>query len=304
MKGIKFYIVDVFTNTKYGGNQLGVFIDFEDTLSDAEMLAIARELNFSEVAFIKKQFSNSEFGVRIFTPEYEVPFAGHPSLGTAYVISNCLLSSSEEKLVLKLKHGDINILLASPSAPDKSVYTMLQSQPEFGLDFTSQAIAEGLGIDINIIDPLPILQISTGLPYIIIPIKNLESINSLVLQEDKLHEFLMSNGLFKTNNVSGLTTSLLFVTHETHNPNNDYNVRMFCLENGKIVEDPATGSANGCLLAYLLKTQKNATNLTVEQGYQINRNSTLYLNGTLKEGIYQLEVGGQVVPVSEGIWSV
>ena len=96
MTEIEYYLVDVFTTQKYGGNQLAVFVDFENQVSTENMLKIARELNFPEITFIKKSHNNEKFDVRIFTSEYEVPFAGHPSLGTAFIISKYLLPKPKD----------------------------------------------------------------------------------------------------------------------------------------------------------------------------------------------------------------
>ncbi len=117
MTEIEYYLVDVFTSLKYGGNQLAVFVDFENKVSTENMLKIARELNFPEISFIKKSHNNEKFDVRIFTPEYEVPFAGHPSLGTAFIISKYLLSTPKKSIKLNLKHSSIRIVFEGSSAP-------------------------------------------------------------------------------------------------------------------------------------------------------------------------------------------
>ena len=151
----------------------------------------------------------------------------------------------------------------------------------------------------------PIQEVNTGLPYLIIFLKNLESIGNLKLNADSVEQFLKQEKLFKSNNPRGLTTSLFFVTKETVEKQNQYHTRMFVLEGDAIWEDAATGSANGCFLAYLLKHDDNPSqSAIVEQGYEMGRKSILYLDGILKENEYILKVGGQVVPVSEGIWSV
>jgi trans-2,3-dihydro-3-hydroxyanthranilate isomerase len=109
MKGIKYYIVDVFASNKYEGNQLAVFVDLDNRLSDAQMQRMAREINFAETTFIKTLKRHERCGVRIFTPEHEVPFAGHPSLGTSYIIAKFLLKEIKSDLILELPIGDIPI---------------------------------------------------------------------------------------------------------------------------------------------------------------------------------------------------
>jgi trans-2,3-dihydro-3-hydroxyanthranilate isomerase len=302
---IEYYIVDVFTSLKYGGNQLAVFVDYDNIVSDENMLSIARELNFPEITFIKKNDNDTCFDVRIFTPEYEVPFAGHPSLGTAFIISKHLLPNPKERVILNLKHSKINIDVTSVNDIDNSHFIMEQATPEFIGSYKHQDIANGLGIELNALDNnKTIKEISTGLPYIIIPVVSLEDINQIKLDSKKVIDFLIDNRKHKTNSITGLTTSLFFVTKETVEKSNNFNARMFCIENGNLIEDAATGSANGCFLAYLLKTGSNTILATVEQGFQMNRKSYINLIGALKNENYSIKIGGQVVEISKGTWKV
>ncbi len=305
MKELTYYLVDVFTNTKYGGNQLAVFIDYENLASDNDMLQIARELGFAEITFIKKNHGDQKFDVRIFTPEYEVPFAGHPSLGTAYVISKYLIPSPKEKLTLSLRHADINIALSNTQDIESCLFTMTQASPEFISDFSHKEISEKLDIDLSLINTsLPIQEITTGLPYIIIPIKNIESINKIELEAKRTINFLIEEKKHKSNSSTGLSTSFFFFTEETVDKENDYHTRMLLIENGVYIEDAATGSANGCFLAYLLKNINQTISVTTEQGFQMDRPSYLKLNGNISNGNYTIKVGGQVVSVGSGKWNI
>ena len=304
-KEIEFYLLAVFTSQKFGGNQLAVFIDLEDEVSTENMLSIARELHFPEITFVKENHHNEKFDVRIFTPEYEVPFAGHPLLGTSFVISKYLLPSPKESIVLNLKHSNIRIDLTSMNDIDKSDFIMEQTEPEFITTYRSQEIADGLDIDVKVLDlQQPIEEISTGLPYIIIPVRSLESINQVQLDSRKVIEFLTQKKKYKTNSITGLTTSLFFVTEETFEKSNSFNTRMFCIENGDLIEDAATGSANGCFLAYLLKNKSSEISAIVEQGFQMGRKSYIQLEGKLKNNIYSIKIGGQVVDLSRGKWQL
>jgi trans-2,3-dihydro-3-hydroxyanthranilate isomerase len=303
MQKIKFYIVDVFARNKYEGNQLAVFVDLENLISDSLMQAIAREINFSETSFIKKDKGNQRFVVRIFTPEHEVPFAGHPSIGTSYVISKFLLKEPKSKLILELVHSDIEISVLQPDNIDESTLFMTQAQPEFRNTFSHAEISSELGIDINYLDTsLPVQEISTGLPYIIIPLKNLEAIEKLNLSYSSFQKFLETRKKYKTNSATGHSTSLFFFTKETYEKGNNFNSRMLLLENNKLSEDAATGSANGCFLAYLLKYVDKKIIATVEQGFQMNRKSYLYLEGEVVNDKYLIQVGGKTKLVSEGTW--
>lgn len=305
MPELTYYLLDVFTSKKYGGNQLAVFIDFENSASTEQMLAIAKELNFPEITFIKSNTNNQEFEVRVFTPEYEIPFAGHPLLGTAFVISKYLLSTPKKRIALKLAHATINIDLNAINDVDNSLFTMTQSAPQFLATYSHQEIIDGLGIESAILDvQKPIEEITTGLPYIIIPVINLTALNRIKLNAQTVINFLTMINRYKSNSDTGLTTSLFFVTSETAEQVNNYSGRMFCVEHENLVEDAATGSANGCFLAYLLTHDAQNISATVEQGFQMKRKSYIHLDGTLKNSQYHLRVGGQVVCLSKGRWGI
>ncbi len=124
------------------------------------------------------------------------------------------------------------------------------------------------------------------------------------MNAEKVERFLRQENLFKSNNPRGLTTNLFFVTSETEEEQNSYHTRMLVLEDGAIWEDAATGSANGCFLAYLLQHEHPAQTAVVEQGFEMGRKSILYLDGERNENKYTLKVGGQVVPVGSGLWSI
>lgn len=310
MPGIQYYIVDVFASNKYEGNQLAVFVDLADQVSEDLMQQIAKEINFAEITFLKATRDNQRFAVRIFTPEHEVPFAGHPSIGTSYVIAKFLLADSgtasvPESLVLELAHSNIAISIQQPDNIDESVIFMRQAQPEFRELFTHAEVADELGISPDQLDPtLPIQEISTGLPYIIIPLVNLKAMENLALRYDTVRDFLLKRKKYRTNSATGHSTSLFFFTSETYETGSTYNTRMRLLENGRLSEDAATGSANGCLLAYLLHYQGGPIEATVEQGFQLDRPSYIYLNGTLQDGHCELNVGGRTHLIAEGIWHV
>ncbi len=305
MNKIQYYLVDVFTDTKYGGNQLAVFVDYENKVSDTEMLAIARELNLAEITFVKSNINEERFEVRIFTPEYEVPFAGHPSLGTAYIISKYLIKEPKKEIILTLEYADIRIQLNNLKALENCQFKMKQAQPIFYKTYNHSEIAEALELEIEIFDTTKVIEeVTTGLPYIIVPIKNLEGIDSIKLKAESYEQFLLKNKLHKTNHPSGLSTSLFFVTKETIDIKSTYHARMLLFEQGKITEDAATGSANGCFLAYLLKHQSKTIKARVEQGFKMGRKSYIYLDGNLTKNDYEIFVSGQVVEVGFGHWNI
>ena len=305
MPKINFYIVDVFAPKKYTGNQLAVFFDLEQQLSANQMLQVTREINFAESTFITSIEEDGSFGVRIFTTEYEVPFAGHPTLGTAYIIAKKLLAPPSNEVILRLKKGDIRVQIGESENIEGSRFTMQQAQPDFGAIFDAELVSKALQLPILDFDTtMQIEVVNTGLPYLIIFLKDLRAIKKLKLNSEKVAHFLRSQKLHKENRPTALTTSLFFVTKETKDKQHQYHSRMFVLEGDNIWEDAATGSANGCLLAYLLKNERSEVSAIVEQGYEMGRESLLYLDGVLTENEYILKVGGQVVPISEGTWSI
>ncbi|MBO0939184.1 PhzF family phenazine biosynthesis protein [Fibrella sp. HMF5335] len=310
MTTLPFYIVDVFASSRYEGNQLAVFVDLADELADDRMQAIAREINFAETTFVKADNGGGRFVVKIFTPEHEVPFAGHPSIGTSYVIAKFLLPDVPVRLVLELAHSQIDITILQPNAIDDSVLFMRQAQPEFREQLPHAVVADELGISLDQLDESwPVQEISTGLPYIIIPLKNLAAMNELTLDYTSFRGFLEKRNKYRTNSSTGHSTSLFFFTTETYEPASSFNTRMRLIENEVVSEDAATGSANGCFLAYLLRYQRNlrpgdVINATVEQGFQINRKSYVYINGRFQHDRYELNVGGHTKLVAAGSWFI
>ena len=178
---VEFFIVDVFARQKYEGNQLAVFLDLDNLISEDQMLQMAQEINFAETTFIKQILEDNHFRVRIFTPEYEIPFAGHPCLGTSYIISKLLLPQNPkpDKIFLDLMHSCIEIQLPKEGS---ETFFMLQAPPEFRQLFPTELISQVLNIPQRAIHPtLPIQEITTGLPYIIIPLNDLNSIENIQL---------------------------------------------------------------------------------------------------------------------------
>lgn len=292
---LDFSIVDVFAEQKYQGNQLAVFHS-ANGLTDEQMLRIAREIGFQESTFILSDKAvEGAYDVKIFTPEYEVPFAGHPTLGTAFI----LMKESDSEVILNLKVGKVPVCL------ENEILWLEISNPTFGETFTAD-IAPLLGIKPEDIDEtMPIQLVSTGLPYLIIPVKTLRAVQEMRLEDVAIKEWLTENKLYKTNSPDGLTVAFFAFTDETHAQVNHLHARMFCLENDKIVEDAATGSANSCLLAYLLKHELPMVHKLVEQGYEMKRPSLINIKGELnQEGHYKLQVGGKVQLVAQGKWFV
>ncbi len=186
MKKLPFYILDVFTEKKYAGNQLAVFRRAAGIPSE-QMQSIAREINFSETTFIlSDEKNNGGYDVRIFTPKEEVPFAGHPTLGTAYIIHSKILQGLSNDVILNLKVGKI------PVAFTQDGYCwMKQIQPTFGQQHKPAILASILGIDVSEIDEhFPIQEVSTGLPFFIVPLKTLTTLKRVKVDKERYFDLI------------------------------------------------------------------------------------------------------------------
>lgn len=288
MTRVGFHILDVFAEKKYAGNQLAVFRN-ASAISRDEMQRIAREINFSETTFILSNEPNhGGFDVRIFTPKEEVPFAGHPTLGTAHVIHDFILHGSTDEVVLNLKVGQIPVTFSEDG------YTwMRQMQPIFGQQHEPEALANILGLDLNDIDlRYPIQEVSTGLPFFIVPLKSIASLKKAQVELQKYF------GYIKNTEAKGI----LIFCPETHEAHNNISVRVFVDYFG-VPEDPATGSGNGCLAGYLVRYRyfgNDSINIRSEQGYEISRPSLLLLKAEQNGENINISVGGRCVTVAQG----
>jgi trans-2,3-dihydro-3-hydroxyanthranilate isomerase len=288
---LKFFIVDVFAERKYSGNQLAVIIN-AGKLPDRDMQSIAREMHFSETTFVtSNKIRNRGYDVRIFTPAMEVPFAGHPTLGTAYVIHKKVAKSKDLMITLNLKVGQIPVTFSRLN--NDEVLWMKQISPTFGTILDKETMAKVLNLNVEDIDGrFPIEEVSTGLPAIITPLKNLKAVKRAKIEEGRYLELIKVLD----------SKAILVFSPETYNSQNDLNVRFFADYYG-VREDPATGSANGCLAAYLVKNKyfkKNKIDIRVEQGYEIDRPSLLYLKSESHGGKIDVNVGGKAIIVAEG----
>jgi trans-2,3-dihydro-3-hydroxyanthranilate isomerase len=286
-----FYIVDVFTPKKYSGNQLAVII-LSKTISNKKMQQIAQEMNFSETTFLlNDNDQDNSFDVRIFTPKTEIPFAGHPTLGTAYVIKEEIIRKPIKEIFLNLKAGKIPITFESNEK--NSVLWMKQLDPIFGETYDSSKISKILGIRKNEVDErFPIQNVSTGLPTIIVPLKALKTVKKVKVNTNEYLDF--------TENI--IAKTFLIFCSETYDQENDLNVRFFAGHYG-IPEDPATGSANGCLAAYLIKNNyysNEKIDLKVEQGMEIDRPSLIRIRAHKKNNKIDIYVGGEVKIIAKG----
>ncbi len=294
MKRLTFYILDVFAPEKYSGNQLAVIPDAAK-LTAEEMQKIAGEMNYSETTFIvsgKKE--DNGYDVRIFTPGQEVPFAGHPTLGTAYIIQQEIINKPVKKVKLNLKAGQISVTFKYDSKGLPNIVWMKQNEPEFISTPEPSVLARVLNLDMDDIDTrFPVQEISTGLPFILVPLKNRTSVKKARIDLAKYTELITETQ----------AKAIFVFSPKTYSKDNDLNARMFADYYG-ISEDPATGSANGCLAAYLVKHRyfdSASIHVRVEQGYEMGRPSIIHLRAEEKDDGIEVKVGGQVILVAKGL---
>ena len=283
-KGFDFIQVDVFTHTPLEGNPLACFPQASG-LSDLQMLAIARELNHSETTFVLPATSGGDAKVRIFGPQNELPFAGHPSLGTAFVMA--MTRPGKTSLVLEENVGPIPITLERRA--DGMFVEMTQNEPVFGAKADPKMLADALGFGVDEIDSRYAPQmVSTGSNFLILPLKSVSTLAKLTLghQLPPEQRAIFRGGIYYV------------VTGEP-----EIESRLL----GANSEDPATGSAVGCAAAFLIQNgiRKSDERIAVKQGRFVNRPSILYIRAGMVNGkATNVRVGGYVVEVMRGRFTV
>lgn len=295
---------DVFTSKPLEGNSVAVFYDARG-LSDVEMQAIARETNLSETTFVFPRDAVLErkggVRVRIFTVQEELPFAGHPTLGTAFALRG---ESGAKEVALELNVGKVPVRFEDEpekDGPEKDepekdepgslVFgEMSQIDPVFGVQHDYDAVAQATGLDPNDFDrSLPIETVSTGLSFTVTPLKSLAAMQRMHVNVAHATEYLEKhNGKF-----------FYFVSRETADPAAGLHARMF-FYNG---EDPATGSAAGCTAAWMVKhgVAKSDERILIEQGVEMQRASRIFVRAA-REGdrVVNVRVGGHAIEVMRG----
>jgi len=286
----EFHIVDVFARERYAGNQLAVVTDAGD-LSGAEMQAIAAEIDFSETTFVTGDPTGEGWPVRIFTPAEEVPFAGHPTLGTASVIRQHIADGTPDTVSLHLEAGALPVDVRDRDGTE--TLWMHQQSPEFGERLPGDRAAGVLGLSPDQLDrDWPVQVVSTGLPAVIVPLTDREALTAIELDSGAYSDLVERRK----------AKLVLAVCPNPRGADNDLAVRMFA-PRLDVPEDPATGSANGCLAAYLSRQGYLGTprvSARVEQGFEMGRPSLLYIAAEPSGDDIAVEVGGRVVSVARG----
>ena len=297
----KFIQLDVFTQTALAGNPLAIFPDARG-LTDAEMQALAREMNLSETTFILPRDAATEARegkkVRIFTVETELPFAGHPTLGTAlYLYASESNSKKSAGITLDLKAGKVPVRFTANSENagrdrvDGQVFgEMRQRDPEFGATFSREEVARVIGIAADeISSEWPIQAVSTGLTFTILPFRNQKALSGVKFTSAQASEFLKSSG----------ANFFYFLCPEWRERRLEARARMFFYGG----EDPATGSAAGCAASWMVRlgVANSDEQVLIRQGVECRRPSEMYVRARREgERVTNVRVGGYAVEILRG----
>ncbi len=282
-----FVQLDVFASRPLEGNQLAVFTDARG-LGDAEMQAVAREMAFSETTFVLPRPGSPAGGptrVRIFTVSEELPFAGHPTLGTASVLRG---AGGAREVVLELGVGPVPVTFED--RPEGAFGEMRQRDPVFGATYSREEVARALGVGPDALDPaLPVQTVSTGLAFAMVPFRSLAALSELRVDWGRLDAWL-----------AGRDAKFPYlVSRETVDPGARLHARM-CFYGG---EDPATGSAAGCCAAWMVAhgVASPDEQVVIEQGLEVRRPSRIFVRAGRRGGaVGDVRVGGYVAEVARG----
>ena len=280
---------DVFSSKPLEGNSLAVLSDGRG-LSDVEMQLVAKEMNLSETTFIFPRDAGVErergVRVRIFTVEEELPFAGHPTLGTAFFLRG---NTGAKEVVLELNVGRVPVRFENSNG-EPAFGEMTQIDPEFGQRHEVEAVARATGLSVGDFDSnFPIQTVSTGVPFTVVPLKSLAVAQNLRVDAQRAAEYLEKTG----------GKFMYFVTRETVDPAAGLHARMI-FYNG---EDPATGSAAGCTAAWMVAhgVAQPDQRVLIEQGVEMKRPSRISVRASRSDNrIVNVRVGGNAVEVIRG----
>jgi trans-2,3-dihydro-3-hydroxyanthranilate isomerase len=293
-----FVQADVFTATPFGGNQLAVFTDGRG-LSAEEMQTLTREMNFSECTFVlPPEIPGALKRIRIFTPGTELPMAGHPTVGTTYVLvqrGDIPLTGDVTEAALQLGIGLVQVAIARGDGGAGFVW-MTQRPPEFGaVREDREAVAAAVGITAaDLADSLPIQIVSTGLPFLFVPVRSLAAIHQCRPDRAALRSLFVDDPVM-----------VYMFTTETDSSDVQLHCRMFGPHVAEVPEDPATGAAAGPLGAYVAQyavlPRRPDLHFILEQGVEMGRPSRIHVEVTTQASEFQrIRIGGQAVIVGEG----
>ena len=326
---LDYFVVDVFTETPLAGNPLAVVLN-TCGLTTEQMQAIAREFNLSETTFIERRSAEVERAegvrVRVFTTQEELPFAGHPTLGTASVLKMIAPETLQgDTVTLALKVGPVPVRFAPDAADRAAIFgEMTQREPEFGAELDAAEVAPLLGLAFDDLDPaLPPQVVSTGAPFALVVLQSMEALARLKVDQEKAPAWLRQrggrwfyvlapalvqnengakhqneNGAKHQNENGAKRQNEDSAKHQNQNPTK-WCARMQFYGG----EDPATGSAAGCAISYLVarNATPSGTRVHVRQGVEMGRPSDLYLSAKKDFArVTDVRVAGSTVLVAKG----
>ena len=292
---LPYRLCDVFTATPFQGNQLAVFED-AGGLTAAEMQKLANETNLSETTFVIRREAEIErregIRVRIFTTREELPFAGHPTLGTAATIRSFFPEySGAELIVLDLSVGKIPVRFAAGKGQGSAPYgVMTQAKPTFGSLHDPAKAAAALGLsESDLLPGVAPQTVSTGLAYCVVPLRTLEALGRLQIPQRDATAYL-----------AGMGARFFYCLASLPGEPAAWQARMQFYKG----EDPATGSAAGCAISYLVQHRlvESGQEIHLRQGVEIGRPSDLYVSAIRSlDEVGDVKVGGSTVPVAKGL---
>jgi trans-2,3-dihydro-3-hydroxyanthranilate isomerase len=285
---IPFYIVDVFSERKYAGNQLAIFLDAEN-LSEEKMQQIAAEINFAESTFIvKTNLDAATAQIRIFTPAKEMQFAGHPIIGTSWVLMNKVFNTNNQSCTVTVPIGAI------PVYQVEDLVWLEAAQPEFLDVFSKEDFAAFSNLETADFDNrFDIQEVTTGSAFVIVAVKDKKTLEKIELEKIKTEKWLEDH-------CQTAHMALYFFCLEGKNLSS----RMLCIEKKQLIEDAATGSASSCLQAFLLKYHAPVIEIVNNQGEYIDRPSQIFFEGKLTEGHFEIKIGGKTQLIAKGEWEI
>jgi len=291
----RFVTLDVFTDKRYAGNPLAVVLE-PDGLDTAAMHSIAREFNLSETVFVLPPEDKAHRAkIRIFTPANELPFAGHPTVGTAVLLGRLDGGAQPHDFVLELGIGPVRCSVTPLAEGGRAVFDLPRLPQDIGPPASDDDIAAALGIAVADIgfDGVRPARWSAGAPYTLVPVRNLDAAG---------HCKINSAAWDKAFGVDSHSAAYIFC-RETAQPGHAFHTRMFAPGAG-IAEDPATGSAAAAFAGYLAQQggYANGSNaLVIEQGFEMGRPSLIELTLQIATGkLTGASIGGGAVVVTEG----
>lgn len=296
MRKLRYHLVDVFTGERFGGNPLAVFTNGRGVSTEL-MQQIAKELNLSETTFVLPPDDLADdWRVRIFTPANEMPTAGHPTIGTAFVLAReHLVNITPETPTIRLEEN-VGVIPVTFDFDDHGhlLITMQQPLPRFGPVFDDRRdIAELLSLDVGDLEDAPLEVVSCGVPFLMVPLRTLNAVARVRYRLDVWERLLRDFA----------APQALVFARQAVRPEAHLHARMFAPHMG-ILEDPATGSAAGPLGCYLVRcgwAPGSPASFVCEQGFEIGRPSFLHITIEHSGGqISRVSVGGQCVYIGEG----